>query len=192
MKRSKKVALLLSLISFFMLVALFNSCVNDSKKSEPTPAAAQLSGDLYYLRLTKAQYEYLTTDAQVKKFMFHFYFRNDSTNYPTLVGYGTKKKEYERVTDSVVLTTNGVVGLTLPPVKFLSTQEILRSKIDDKLAAIFGSPNPATWNYDHLVFKPEINAQGHIFYSIKVICSPACPNPAADLFTNPSPPKNGE
>jgi len=192
MKRSKKVALLLSLISLFMVVALFNSCVNDGKKTEPTPAAAPLSGDLYYLTLTKAQYEYLTTDPQVRKLMFHFYFRNDSTNYPTLVGYGTKKKEYERVTDSVVLKTNGDVGLTLPAVKFLSSQEILRSRIDDKLTAIFGSPRPENWLYDHLLFKPEITAEGHIFYSIKVICSPACPNPAADLYTNPSPPKNGE
>lgn len=191
MKRCKKnVQLFTILIIVTISTTLLISCnQKDPCKDCPSTKTIPLSGDLYQLILTKPQYEAIATPG-VAKIDFQFYFRNDSANYPTLAAYGTKNKHYERVGDSIILKTNGVVGKALPAINWLGTQEVTTSAIEGQLRTIFGG-NPANWKYDHFLFIPDIDARGQIFYTIKIICLPSpCPDPHGSLTTQPSPPAN--
>jgi len=171
----------------------------------PVPVASALTGYLYDLTLTKAQYLTLRKSkpgggsSTAKKMVFQFYFNNSVPNGPTLIAYAAKKQNKGnkfgpepdpdplsgRFSEVLAISNTPRLNLSAAPVngKFtLGDQEITFKEIEDNYTLDL---NPTGANFV-LVFKPEQYGR-NIRYRI-CLEGAACPNPAPP--TQPSPPAN--
>jgi hypothetical protein len=191
-----------SSLIFYFLYCCLTSCANSSEQvsnqgndssetkttadSTPRKAVTNLttvSGDLYTLRMTKADYDILRA-SPTKKLLFQFYFKTADTKYPTLLAYASKNKN-QLVSP---LRCDTLVPLQpffhLPAEAVFGDQQLMISDIDKFISDVVGS---GTWTA--LTFSPDIKTNGHIFYKVTV---EGVVTLTGALETNPSPPKDAD
>src|SRR4051812_37666557 len=101
--------------------SLMASKTSDSGQKKIAPAAI-LSGNLYKLKLTKAQYTALKASSHHDKLIFQFYFKATDPAYPTLIAYASEKKNKVTPIKSEILTPN-TPGITVPAEAIFGDQE---------------------------------------------------------------------
>jgi hypothetical protein len=190
---------LLNWLILFFAASLFVGCNNKADQNAstvdstdttaaaagaaaPAPAAAlALTGDLYSLHLTKDQVDKLTAAPAPVKLIFQFYFDDKDKKTPTLIAYASKaNNELIRPIRSDTLATVSAF-FTLPEKKILGDQQLLIRNLKKYIQDNTGG----TGNYTQLIFLPDIDANGHIFYKISLDGGQEF---VGTLETNPSPP----
>jgi hypothetical protein len=180
---------LLNCLILFFAASLFVGCNNKADQNASTvdstdttaAAALALTGDLYSLHLTKDQVDKLTAAPAPVKLIFQFYFDDKDKKTPTLIAYASKaNNELIRPIRSDTLATVSAF-FTLPEKKILGDQQLLIRNLKKYIQDNTGG----TGNYTQLIFLPDIDANGHIFYKISLDGGQGF---VGTLETNPSPP----
>jgi hypothetical protein len=158
----------------------------DSTRARPAAALAQVSGDLYTLRMTKTQYENLKGNPPDKahKILFQFFFKTTDPKYPTLLAYASKPKNQMFGTLRIETLVPVQPFLPIPTEAVFGDQQLTIKEIDDFISDVVGN---GTWT--SLIFSPQIDADKHMYYKLTVEGSMTL---SGALETNPSPPKDAD
>ena len=159
-----------------------SSVATDTGAAQPAPALA-LTGSLYTLHLSKTDFETLTSTPGTTKLIFQFFFDDKNTKSPTLIAYASRgQNQLINPIKSDTLTAVSAF-FDLPQKKVFGDQQILVRDVNAYIQQNTGGSG----NYNQLIFVPDIDTNGHIYYKITLDGGQTF---AGTLATNPSPPAN--
>lgn len=187
-----------ALLPFFFLTVSVSSCNQPCKNdtvyiTEPhtTVGVQTISGNLYSLKIKKAEVDDVLATPTMKKLIFQFFIDKDSLS-PTLVAFPAKNQNVilpntTTPNSKKLIIENSV--LAYPNQFYFGDQQILASKIATLIDENTAQSGPEKGKYDFLRFTPKYNrGDKHLYYEISVVPSVVAVHSTAD--TQPSPPAN--